>query len=136
MTQVQLGANGGTVGWTAAASCGGFPSVVEDSLICATPGQYYAINRTTGAINNFHSGDVSGGGFSTPAYDPARKQFYILESYSSSLPNALTAYRYNSDGSISQLWQRSGAGINSAGGLAIDASGNIYTASGSTILKL
>ena len=52
----------------------------------AGPGQYYALDRTTGAANHFHSGNVEGGGGTTVAYDSARHQFYVLEDFNGNGP--------------------------------------------------
>jgi hypothetical protein len=134
--QVHLGADSGSVGWAAEAACGGgFPALVGNSLVCASPGRYYAIDQTSGAVNQFQAGGLSGGGNATPAYDPVRDQFYILEMFNSPTP-VLSAYHYSGNGSISLLWQRSGPGFNAGSGLALDADGNIYTAASTTLQKL
>jgi hypothetical protein len=90
---------------------------------------------TTGARNLFHSGSISGGGGTTIAADTTLNQFYVLESFSSTSFDTLTAYSYTNNSAITQLWQESGTrdGIRNGASVAIGADGKIYSVS-NTIL--
>jgi hypothetical protein len=138
LTAVSLGPTSGSVLWTRAASLGGssLPTVVGNSIVMAGPGQYYAFDQQTGAVNHFHSGNVSGGGGVTVAYDATRQQFYVLEAYNTTVGTALTAYHYTSNSQIEMLWQRTGPGIGNGGSVAIGPTGNVYALDNSRIVEL
>jgi hypothetical protein len=134
---ISLGPTSGSVLWTQSGSFGGssMPTVVQNSIVLAGPGQYYAFDRSTGTPNHFQAGNVSGGGGSTVAYDAVRSQFYVLEDYNGSGPT-LSAYHYNSNSSITLVWQRTGAGIGNGGSVAIGPNGEVYSADNSEIVEL
>ncbi len=114
--------------WDQAGSSGGssIPSVGQGLVFLAGPGQYQAIDLATGQANDFHRGDISGGGGTTVAYDPVRRQIYVLEAYTLFVSPALTAYRVDGLSSITKVWQVS-TGLGSAGGsVAIGADGRVY----------
>lgn len=132
MHAVQLGATSGTVLWNHAAPdgvsfTGGLPTIVGNSIVYAEPGQFSAYDRSTGALNKFHTSNLSGGGSSTPLVDPARNQVYIFESYSGSVTAAVTAYSYNGSNAFTQQWQYTGIGTAPSSDGGLDANGNIYT---------
>jgi outer membrane protein assembly factor BamB len=133
---INLGGTSGSILWTRSGMSAGsasVPTVAGDSIILAGPGQYYAVNRTTGAVNHFHSSSLSGGGGGTAAYDASRRQFYVLTEYDDIPQDVITAYSYSDNEHISILWQYEGSDVTTANGLALDAAGNIYTARNSLI---
>ena len=134
---VALGPTSGSTLWTQSGEFGGnsMPTVVGNSVVLAGPGQYYAIDRSTGAENHFHSGGIEGGGGTTVAYDATRSQFYVKEFYND--PTAtLSAYHYANNSNITLLWQRTGLGIHEGGSVAIGANGNVYSAGETQIWEL
>src|SRR5262249_4950960 len=110
--------------------------VVGNSIVVAGPGQYYALDQTTGAINHFHAGDIEGGGGATAAYDVTRHEFYVNTAYDSTHLNALTAYSYAGNGQITQLWQYTGAGDLHSTGVAIGPDGGVYSVDNNNIVEL
>jgi hypothetical protein len=137
VSAVSLGSVSGSVLWTQTGSFGGdsIPTVVGSSIVLAGPGQYYAFDQATGAANQFWSGNISGGGGTTVAYDATRQQFYVLEDYNDPTPT-LSAYHYTDNAHITLLWQRTGAGVGGGGSAAIGPTGNIYSAGNTTIWEL
>lgn len=102
-----------------------------ESIIVTQPGEYVAIDRHTGAANRFHRSGVTGGGSPPVVFDKDRSQFYVAGRYSSAI-TGLTAYAYQDNSSISQLWQISG----DIRGLALGPDGTIFAAGGSTLYKI
>jgi hypothetical protein len=137
LSAVSLGSVSGSVLWTKTGSFGGFsiPTVVGTSIILAGPGQYYACDQATGAVNHFWVGNISGGGGSTVAYDPARQQFYVLEYYNDPTPT-LSAYHYTDNAHITLAWQRTGAGVGGGGSAAVGPTGNVYSAGSGVVWEL
>jgi hypothetical protein len=135
---VDLEPDSGSVLWTQTGSFGGFsmPTVVGNSVILAGPGQFYAFDQTTGAMNHFHQGDISGGGGVTIAYDQNLGQFYVLETYGSSQFNVLTAYAYVDNDDIEQLWQKTGPGIRTGGSVAIGQDDSVYAVDNTTLVEI
>ncbi|HEY7118638.1 MAG TPA: PQQ-binding-like beta-propeller repeat protein [Tepidisphaeraceae bacterium] len=133
---IQLDATSGTVLWTKSGSIGGasIPTVAGSSVVLAGPGQYYSFDINTGASNHFQSGNISGGGGTTVAYDPSRSQFYVMEDYNGAT-TALTAYHYTSNSTITQVWQKTGAGVDSGASVALGADGKIYSVDNSTLVE-
>ena len=111
------------------------PTVVGNSIILASPFQYYAFDRTTGAPNHFYATGGSGGGGTTVAYDAARSQFYVNEVYTDATPT-LSAYHYIDNDHISLLWQRTGAGVSEGQSVAIGPDGKVYSAGNIVIWEL
>jgi hypothetical protein len=138
LTAISLGATSGSVLWTQSGSFGGqsIPTIVGNSVVLAGPGQYYAFDQTTGAPNHFHAGNLSGGGGTTVVYDEARREFYVRETYNTSVGTALTAYSYVDQNNIVQLWQRTGPGIGSGASVAIGPDGKIYSVDNTTLVEL
>ena len=137
VSAVSLGPVSGSVLWTQTGSFGGdsIPTIVGSSIVLAGPGQYYALDQATGAANHFWSGNISGGGGTTVAYDAARQQFYVLEAYDDPTPT-LSAYHYTDNAHITLLWQRTGAGVGNGGSVAIGPTGNVYCAGNTVIWEL
>jgi hypothetical protein len=137
---VQLGATSGSILWRQdklnVGGTGVIPTVIGNSVIAVGPGKYYAFDRTTGAVNQFQNGNISGGGNATVVADAANNRFYVLESYSSSALTALTAYSYVNNSTITQLWQRTDSAIGSGGTPALGPDGKVYVASNSTLSEL
>jgi hypothetical protein len=133
VSAVSLGELSGSVLWTQTGNFGGqsIPTAVDSSIVLAGPGQYYAFDQATGAVNHFWSGGISGAGGSTAAYDAVRQQLYVLEKYDAASPT-LSAYYYTDNFHITLLWQRTGAGVG-GGSVAIGPTGNVYSA-GSTVI--
>jgi hypothetical protein len=138
VSAVQLGATSGSISWTGAGnfSSGPNPAVLGNSVLVAGPGQYYAYDLQTGARNQFQSGGVSGGGSATIVADAASNRFYVLEAYSGSVLNALTAYSYVNNSTITQLWQRSDTAIGNGGNVAVGPDGKLYVANNTTLSEL
>jgi hypothetical protein len=136
LSAVTLGPVSGTIKWTQTGEFGGssLPTIVGNSVVLAGPGQYYAFDKNTGAPNHFHSGDVSGGGGCTVAYDATRSQFYVLERYDSTT-RALSAYQYVSNSDIRLLWQHIDPFFNGSS-VAIGQNGNVYWVQSAAILEL
>lgn len=139
MAAVQLGQTSGQLLWSQVAQSGAgtasAPSLIGQSVLLAGPDQYYAFDRTTGAVNHFHVGLIQGGGGDTPVVDSARSQFYILDAFNGPT-TTLTAYHYTDNSHITQIWQRTGAGIGNGNQVALGSDGKIYTAGGDTLLEL
>jgi PQQ-like domain len=137
LTAVSLGSTSGSVLWNRFGEVGtmSIPTVVGNSVVLAGPGEYYAFDRQTGATNQFWRSGATGGGGCTVAYDEARQQFYVLESYNDLTP-ALSAYHYTDNAHITLLWQRTGAGVGGGGSVAIGPKGNVYSAGNSVIWEL
>lgn len=140
---IQLGEHSGSVLWSQRGSnnlpWGSIPTIVEDSAIVAGSCHYYALNLSSGAMNEFHSGGCTGGGTDTPVYDSDRRQLYILESFGGSSARSLTAYSYQSFNSIQQVWQRTDSlysNIDTSMGVTLGPSGELYSLGGGTILKM
>ena len=142
VSAVSLGLTSGTVLWEGVAFSGGasIPTVVGSSIVVAGPGEYYALDLATGAVNQFHQGDIFGGGGVTVAYDAVRSEFYVREFHDSSHTGAtLSAYRYMDNDHITLLWQRAGAGIGNGsdgGTVAVGPNGEVYSAGSDVILEL
>ena len=136
---VSLGANSGSILWSASGEFGGasIPTVVgNNTVVLASPGQYYAINASTGAINNFHSANIFGGGGDTVVFDAAHNELYVKDQYNQNT-FALTAYSFGGNyNSITQLWQDTGSGIGNEGQVALDANGNVYTNDYSKLVEI
>jgi hypothetical protein len=105
------------------------PTVVGNSIIVAGPGQYYAFDRATGAVNHFLQTTLSGGGGATVPFDAQHDQFYVPDA------GALTAYHYGDNDRITQLWSIS-HGIDVQPFVALAADGRVYTESSSGILEV
>ena len=135
---VTLGSSSGSVAWTANGSFGGFsiPTVVGNSIVVAGPGQYYSLDQTTGAENHFQSGNISGGGGSTVAYDASRHEFYVATAFDTTHTTALTAYSYTNNSTITQLWQYTGPGIPNNGSVAIGPDGGVYSVDSHNLVEL
>ena len=131
---IELGESGGTSLWTGTGSFGGysFPTVAGESLILASPGQYYAFDIHTGQRNHFQNGNISGGGGNTAAYDESRNQLYILEYFETS-DAFLSAYRVIDNNNITLLWQEEGLDIWAGNAAALDSEGYIYSIGGGTL---
>jgi len=129
-TAVRLGPSSGTVLWTATGllAGSGLSSVLGDYVLFANYQEYYAINRTSGAVNRFYSGGGVGGENYTPVVDATRNEFYINSR------NTLTAYTVSGT-TISQLWQITGAGIGN-GAVALDPNGFLYSTDTGHLVKL
>jgi hypothetical protein len=136
VSAVSLGAASGSVLWTQTGEIGGasIPTVVGGSIVLAGPGQYYAFDQVTGEANHFWSGGIEGGGGTTVAYDANRQQFYVLEDYDPD--TTLSAYHYTDNAHITLLWQRTGEGVGYGGSVAIDPTGNVYSAGNTVIWEL
>jgi outer membrane protein assembly factor BamB len=132
MTAVRLGPTSATTLWAKPTSSGGdsIPTIVGNSVVVSGPGQTYALDQATGAVNHFHQGNVSGGGGDTVAFDAARNQFYVLDYYDTSNPSTLTAYHYTDNSNITEVWRKTGAGIATGGGVAIGPDGTVYSVDG------
>jgi outer membrane protein assembly factor BamB len=137
LSAVSLRPFSGSVLWTQRGDFGGLsiPTVVGSSIVLAGPGQYYAFDQATGAVNQFWIGPIAGGGGTTVAYDAARQQFYVLELYDAG-PATLSAYQYVDNDNITLLWQRTGDGVGYGGSVAIGPTGNVYSAGGTVIWEL
>ena len=137
LSAVSLHSSSGAVLWTQTGSFGGqsIPTVVGNSVVLAGPGQYYAFDQTTGAVNHFQAGGISGGGGTTVAHDATRSQFYVLEDYNNGTPT-LSAYHYTDNTHIALLWQRTGAGVGGGASVAIGPNGNVYSVGNSVIWEL
>ncbi len=135
---VNLGASAGSILWRGSGDFGGFsiPTIVGDSVVVTGPGQFYAFDQTTGARNHFHQGSIFGGGGTTVAYDATWRLLYVLEAYSSSQFNTLTAYYYHDNATIMQLWQKTGPGIRRGGSVAIGPDSKVYAVDNTTLVEL
>lgn len=140
LTAVGLGDASATILWTQTG--GAFllgdstPTVVGGSIVLASPAQYFAFDRRTGAQNHFYSGDILGSAGVTVAYDEKRRQFYIRADYSSALGPQLSAYRYESNDSITLLWQKAEPIFYLGGTVAIGPNGQIYDVNEDEIAEL
>jgi hypothetical protein len=134
---VNLEDTSGSVAWKQSGSFGGFsmPTMVGSSVVVAGPGHFYAFDMTTGSMNQFHSGNISGGGGTTVAYDAALSQFYVLEDYNDP-SNTLTAYAYTDNANIAQIWQKTGPGLRSGSSVAIAPDDTLYSVDNTTILQI
>ncbi|MEK6644541.1 MAG: PQQ-binding-like beta-propeller repeat protein [Planctomycetota bacterium] len=135
---VRLGESSGSVMWSGTGSFGGqsIPTVCGNSIILAGPGQFYAFDQLTGAMNHFFSGNNYGGGGSTVACDSTSHQFYVKEVMNSGQGFPLAAFSYVDNSQISQLWQQTGPGIGHGGSVAIGQKGSLFSADGATLLEL
>lgn len=126
-----LGSTSGSRLWIQPGSLGGnaTPTVVENSIVAAGPGQYYAYDRATGATNHFLQSALSGGGGATIPYDAQRREFYVPD------VGGLTAYQYTDNSHITQLWSVSHA-IGAEPFVALAADGRIYTEGSDGLLEL
>ena len=133
LSAVSLGLTQGSVLWNQQNSFGGLgiPTLVENSIILAAPAQYYAFDRTSGAMNHFEVGQISGGGGCTVAYDSFRKQFYVIEAFGGPTV-VLSAYRYIDNSHIIRMWQRNETFLPGPS-VAIGPNGYVYVL-GSNIL--
>ena len=130
VSAVSLGPVSGSVLWTQSGLFGGqsMPTVVGNSIILASPFQYYAFDRTTGAPNHFYATGGSGGGGTTVAYDAARGQFYVNEVYSDATPT-LSAYHYiDNDHDFALCGNGTGAVLVRDSQVAIGPDGKVYSA--------
>jgi len=136
---ISLGASSGSVLWTASGSYGGasLPTLVGgNTIVLAGPGQYYAIDRATGAQNHFQNGNISGGGGDTVVYDAAHSAFYVLDDYDG-VGSTLTAYHFGGAyNAITRLWQKSGTGIGDGGQVALDSAGHLYSVDNSNLIEI
>jgi hypothetical protein len=136
---ISLGASSGTVLWTASGSYGGesLPTLVGgNTILLAGPGQYYAIDRATGAQNHFQNGNISGGGGDTVVYDAARAAFYVLDDYDG-VGTTLTAYHFGGAyNAITRLWQKSGTGIGDGGQVALGPDGKLYSVDNANLVEI
>ncbi|MDB5295569.1 MAG: outer membrane protein assembly factor BamB, contains PQQ-like beta-propeller repeat, partial [Phycisphaerales bacterium] len=123
----RLGPTSGTLLWNApVGTSGSIPAVMGNYAIVDSPQRYYAVNRTTGAVNQFYSGGGNGGGNASPVVDLARDRFFVTDTYGSS--TALTAYGLNpATGAVTQLWQKTGSGVGTGGNVALAADGSVYS---------
>jgi hypothetical protein len=138
MTAVSLGTSSGSILWQRNKTLlyGGVPTVIGNSVIATGPGQFYAFDLASGAVNLFHSGNISGGGNATAVADVARSRVFIPEAFSQSAFGALTAYSYVNNSTITQLWQRTDSAIVNGSGVAVAADGKVYTVNKSTLFEL
>jgi len=80
------------------------PSMIGNTVLLAGVGQYCAIDFDTGELNTFHTTGLSGGGGSAVVVDTTASRFFIQEHYDSDA-GALTAFSYNGQNNIQQLWR-------------------------------
>jgi hypothetical protein len=142
MQAVDLGATSGSVRWAS----GGAPFATEWStptvggrhLFSTSPGQFYAYDRVTGAVNRFYDGGISGGGGTTPAFDPARNRLYVSDSLGSL--DGVAAFDYAPDGSLAERWRYTGRGTSRSASVAVGADGSVFAAGsypgGSDLVRL
>jgi len=118
-----IGENSGSVIWSRLGSFGGssMPTLVGNSVVLAAPGNYYAFDQLTGAMNQFFDETFSGGGGTTVAFDSTRNQFYVKEP----TRDWLTAFSYTNNSSITQVWRYSTTNT-TGGSVAIGLDGRIY----------
>jgi hypothetical protein len=139
LAAVALNDASGSVSWERTGNYGGqcIPAIVGESVIVASPDHFYAYRRTNGSVNAFQNGGGSGGGGNSVVYDEARGKLYVTESINGTF-DALTAYNYVDNATITFAWQRTGTanGIRNAGSVAIAPDGRIYTNSASVIAIL
>lgn len=135
---VNLGASSGSVLWSSIGNDFGhsIPTVIGNSVVLANSAEYYAFDQISGAQNHFNTGPGNGGGGTTVVADSAANRVYILESYSASVPAALTAYAYADNSSLTKLWQVTGAGIENGASVALGKTGLIYSASANTLREI
>jgi hypothetical protein len=134
---VGLGGGSGSVLFSGSGSVGGssMPTVLGESILMAGPAHYYAYNRSTGATNQFHSGNLSGGGGVTIAADADANRFYVLAEYEIGA-NSLTAYSYTDNSNISQLWRVTDVTTSTQyGSVAIGPTGKLYSVGGGLIAE-
>ena len=142
MTAVTLGAASGWIKWEDPLYRDfldtSFPTVVGDSIVVAGTCHYYAYDRATGSINEFHNGGCSGGGGYTAAYAVNRRpgQIYIVDAFDGSGAGAVvSAWWYNANDDIELAWT-SEEPVNGIG-VAIDgAIGALWVGSYDRLLKI
>lgn len=128
ISAVNLGSSTGSILWTTQGKFGGAstPTIAENSIILAGPGDYYAIDQLTGVANHFFNGGIIGGGGITAAFDADRRQIYIRND----LLNHMIAFSFESNAVITQKWQTTDTG---SGSVSIGDSGRIYSTDRHTI---
>lgn len=133
MSAYSIGSTSGSMLWTSTGyeATSSVPAIAGPLALVAGPGQFYAVNRSTGAVNNFHTSNESGGGGPTVVVDSTRQQFYVQADYSAGV-SALTAYSYTSGGGITQLWQHTG--VADTNGSALDSQGDIFSLASTTAI--
>jgi outer membrane protein assembly factor BamB len=137
LTAVTLGAESGSVRWSHLGSydAASVPTIAGESVVVASPGQFYAYRQGDGEPNQFYAGNVNGGGGTTPAFDAARKRLYVLEWHDAGR-NSLTAYNYADNATITQLWTRTGPGIQNGSSVAIGKDGKLYAADPTLLIEM
>lgn len=140
MTAVTLGKHSGSVKWSDPTprdyGNASFPTIVGDSLIVTGPAHYFAYRLEDGVANEFHRGSIYGGGGATAAYDPERRQFYIVEVMGSSSFEVLSAWRFEDNDDIELAWTFGADRWMSGNGVAIDEDGYVWTSDYSQLLKI
>ena len=122
----RLGANAGTLAWSRSVpmQLAQSAAVVEDSLVAVSDGHYFAFDQATGAMNTFHNAPfvtpVNGG----VSYDAARRRLYVVADYDDSAETKITAYAYNANDDIQQVWQVGDVGA--ANAVSIGPDGRLY----------
>jgi hypothetical protein len=142
MQAVDLGPTSGSVRWASGAapfaSEWSTPTVGGRHLFATSPAQFYAYDRDTGAVNNFYDGGYSGGGGTTPAFDPVRNRLYVSESLGSI--DGVAAFDYAADGSLGERWRYTGNGTSRQASVAVGADGSVFSAGayigGSDLVRL
>ena len=138
ITAVRLGPTSGTTLWSTTVLAGGtVSSIAGNMLLTANPDQYYAIDRTTGAINHFFKGMSSGGGGLKPVVDTAHGRFYIYGSLflGQKTESDLIAYSYHGS-TITQIWKDTQSENGASATPAIDSAGNVYLATRTSLMKI
>lgn len=134
---VRLNASSGSVLWSAnGAGSQGVPTVIGNSAIVTTVNHYYAYDINTGTVNQFHNVGGGGGSNSTAVADAPRNRLFVVEGFNGTISNALTAYTYTNNSTITQLWQRSDTSIGNAGAAAVGVDGKVYVANNTTLSEL
>ncbi|MBS1724713.1 MAG: PQQ-binding-like beta-propeller repeat protein [Armatimonadetes bacterium] len=111
------------------------PSELGQSAIYAGTGQYYSIDLATGAANHFFDGGIAGGGGSAAVVDAANNNFFIRATYELNGPRtAITAWHYNSQNSITQLWTKQTS--DQPGGPALLDNGDLVFVDSGKLLRI
>jgi outer membrane protein assembly factor BamB len=132
LSAVSLGDAGGSLRWSGngSFSAPGVPTIAGESIVVAGPGQFYAFRRTDGAENHFVRSSASGGGGTTPAFDADRSRLYVLSNRDSrpgqSGDNALSAFDYVDNGTITERWMKTAPGLHWTASVAIGPDGKLY----------